>query len=799
MPREQADLVNVNFSKGLITETGPLGYPANSCKDLVNIKININGSASVRGGLMGPDVENAKLLKSDGSNNEDNVVLWEDPAGDGTSFLVTIGPNDLNGFTYCTPIEETGVQQTGLIPAWTLSDGSRVQLNSLNSFTATQVGGDLLLYNGTRFIFFRYFPGGTSTCPAMVEAGIPNLTTTPSVEWGEIELRYRKLDLYPSGLSVMDRPTTLSLNHKKNLENGGWTMSAIQAFYDYTATEFNTPQYPAYPSVSDRYLLGYKNDSTLDFEPKRFFEFPRPSPTTGILGHYILDMPSGNKPRVAGTFAGRMWYSGFEGDFSESVMFTQVLPFDDSVGRDNKITKPGFGQCLQGSDPTSREINDLVDSDGGVVQIPGLGKVLALESFSDGILVMSSKGVWFINGGLESFSANNYVVQKITDTPCLTSESVVRTPDSIMFYSGNGIARISKDTVGDLVAVSLTDLTIKSFLFSIIPEIRETMYGYYDRDESVVYWFMQGGRCLVFSTILGAFYYYDFGEYYQPLFDDNFARDYTMKIRPIWLPHFSYDDYNNFIGNSTRRKYSTCFLVGSAQLDNKVDNSNTYWYLTFLAPSEFGHYTDFIPDYMSNPAYQVAETPASVKANPYFPIRAHLESGISGIGDLMRSKTLFRVFSYFETTENNAAFIAKYIDSTYAVQINSSGFRPLDESECYLQAKWNWSSRKSSGKFSAKQKVYRDPKVEQINPIPFLGQSIVQIADPLRVQTEAVFPPLKADLRPFPNLAPTTDVVSSRCRVRGSGKSLSIKYSNSPARGFTLLGWGVPIFIETRP
>ena len=52
MPRSQVDQTGVSFAGGIITETGPLGYPQGAARDMDNIVIERNGSARVRNGLV---------------------------------------------------------------------------------------------------------------------------------------------------------------------------------------------------------------------------------------------------------------------------------------------------------------------------------------------------------------------------------------------------------------------------------------------------------------------------------------------------------------------------------------------------------------------------------------------------------------------------------------------------------------------------------------------------------------------------------------------------------------------------
>ena len=52
MARTAGNKFGANFSKGIVQETGPLGYPENSVRDMLNVIIERNGSARVREGMV---------------------------------------------------------------------------------------------------------------------------------------------------------------------------------------------------------------------------------------------------------------------------------------------------------------------------------------------------------------------------------------------------------------------------------------------------------------------------------------------------------------------------------------------------------------------------------------------------------------------------------------------------------------------------------------------------------------------------------------------------------------------------
>ena len=91
MARTQANQFGVTFSGGLVTETGPLGYPQGTCRDMDNLVIERNGSVRVRNGLVESEqTDAAAIIKrfTTGAAATDAVTLHEFPVDDTTKFLI---------------------------------------------------------------------------------------------------------------------------------------------------------------------------------------------------------------------------------------------------------------------------------------------------------------------------------------------------------------------------------------------------------------------------------------------------------------------------------------------------------------------------------------------------------------------------------------------------------------------------------------------------------------------------------------------------------------------------------------
>ena len=108
-----------------------------------------------------------------------------------------------------------------------------------------------------------------------------------------------------------------------------------------------------------------------------------------------------------------MFYSGVNssitgGDsrspnFSGYVFFTSVITGDDKLGT-----------CYQEADPTDSEINDLVTTDGGTIQIPEATQIVKIVSSQASLLVFADNGVWEVYGDTGGFIATSFQASKVS-------------------------------------------------------------------------------------------------------------------------------------------------------------------------------------------------------------------------------------------------------------------------------------------------------------------------------------------------------------------------------------------------
>ena len=126
---------------------------------------------------------------------------------------------------------------------------------------------------------------------------------------------------------------------------------------------------------------------------------------------------------------------------------------------------------------------------------------------------------------------------------------------------------------------------------------------------------------------------------------------------------------------------------------------------------------------------------------------AYLISGYLTGGDTQRGKTIPYLTTHFVQSESG-------FDGDYEL---------LNPSSCLIQAQWNWTNSANSNKWGTPRQAYR--------------------------LTRAFF----SDDFTFDN---GQSIVSTKNKLRGRGKTVSVKFSTEPAKDCQVLGWAMSVNVE---
>ena len=749
-----------SFVKGLITEASPLTFPENASIDEQNFVLNRDGSRSRRLGL---DYEGTYAKTSTGLTADDikegkqSFHRWDTPSGTSS---VAIGVIRIKNKLWFVDL------LTDSPSANLLNSGNSITITGLsnNNIETSTLNNQLIIV------------GKDLDKPVVLSYD----ATSDTVSQRTIDLKVRDIWGLADGLDDDERPATLSDEHKYNLRNQGWNTTIVTksttgdhdsnaATPDITTTDALVATRivtGGYPSNSDQWTLGKISDSSsADYEKfdANVLEKNSQSRYQVSKGSIVIDAfnrgssreaetdvtglntdaETGNLSTVA-SYAQRIFYSGIDssvtdGDdkspnYSGYIFFTKVVTSDDD-----------FGKCYQEADPTDPGINDIIDSDGGTIQIPEATRIVKIASSQSSLLVFAENGIWEIYGDTGGFIASSFQANKISTNGIFNPKSVVNINGNFIYWSKAGIYTLVTDAASGRFRAETISLTTIQSLFLEIPEIgKNNCKGFYDEKENRVRWLYNDSddtsytnnnyinkytKELVFDLTLQAFYTNTFSDLAT---GSPYVADY------IEVPGYavsSFDEAVEVTSGDTVIDSNTDTVVVTEDL--LLNRSSQFSYLTIQG-------TSFTISKFNNLAFKDWVTEDGTGAS----YSSYLVTGYELFGDVMREKQTPYIFFYFTRTEDG------YTTSGSNLILNN-------QSSCKVQAQWNWADSANSGKWGTEFQAYRLTR----NYIPSGSGDPFDYGD---------------------------GVIVTKSKLRGSGKVLSIKISSEEGKDMKLLGWAVP-------
>lgn len=505
---QRQPLEATRWVRGLITEASPLNFPEGSSLDEENFVLDRDGSRARRLGL---DYESGYSTNIVSSLTASGVAitnfLWENVSEDPeTNYLVHQFGNKL----FIFDADSTAVSANVLF-------GGAISLSATiaNRFSFASIQGDLIVAVGDQSLRIISELSDSYT-----------LTTT--------RLTVRDFWGVDDGYAIDERTSTLTDLHAYNLYNQGWPAEffcATEATDNPTEMNNGTTTDPV--EATKTYLGKYPSNADVIYSALTFFTNGRQAyysfalqnlilgNTPAAKGHYIIDLfnRSGGrvstyqedidagKParvdyttaiptdqstggiRAVASYAGRIFFAcspGEVGGDSESPHVGTFIPFSQLVD-----TREDIGKCYQTADPTAEDISDLIDTDGGYIQLPDAVNIKALIPFKTVLLVFADNGVWAVFGGDRGFTATEYQSSFITNNGCISAESIITTQSAVYYWSRNGIYVIGSEQAGGLTSESLTEETIQTLYNDIPYKSKRYTVGYYDDVNYRLRWLYQ--------------------------------------------------------------------------------------------------------------------------------------------------------------------------------------------------------------------------------------------------------------------------------------------------------------------
>ena len=765
MGRRAADVEITTFIKGLITEAGPLTFPENASLSESNFVLNRDGSRQRR---LGMDYEDGFTLKDTGVDLETNSDIatsshiWENANQDGT---LDIGVIQVGADLYLYDINQEVVSTSILNGGVAIATGGTPE----EEISATSIQGKLIVaHNLDHSLLYEYDSITDSVTSTNINLAVRD-------QFGVAETI--ALDFRPSfGSSSSDYHL-----HRYNLLNQGWPLSSdhIQNFDGTThstgdPTSTTRSQIGVYPSNSDIYWSFTNDGSPVAsligmYSPwmlKRGFTGAGKAPRGRIVidlfnrgqsrrdaypaGSFFIgqDRTQGAVTSVA-SYAGRVFYSAREDDLIDGddespnigslVFYSQVVSSETDLGR-----------CHSELDPTEETLNDILDSDGGFISIPDAGSILKLATLGNSLFIIADNGVWELHGGEKVFSATNQNINKVTRVGALSQSSVLSSEEILSYWSESGIQVITKDEVSLRgVAENITYTTIQTFYEDISVASRKKTAATYDPVARQVRWLYGdalantsfANKELVFDLSLKAFYT-------SSVTDLTSNTPYLGGYVPLSGTIFNTTAKNIVVGTS-EVVVGVDDVVASTRTINEATKGSTK-YLTFVKNTgdanwsfTFAHYkqADF-KDWVASDGVGL-DAPAS------------LLTGFLTAGTPSKDKQTPYLVTHCRLTEEG------FTDD------GLGNLTPIGPSSCKVQAQWEWTNSDSAGRWGPQFEAYRLPR--------YFGPT--GATDPFDYGFT---------------------VVTTKSKLRGKGRALSLLFSTEEGKNLHLYGWGHTLNIEEK-
>lgn len=535
MARVKQEKSYTNFRGGFITEATPLAFPENTCRDINNCDIQLDGSVRRRlgfnietgGGPLNPVFGLGAVAPQDSWAVTKHP--WKAVAGRaslnfmvfqvGHYLIVRDWDADVVSSVGAIGSKVTGATEFTIPAAFHFLPTSLTPEREATPLSSASGFGRLWFTSPIHKPFYM----------EMDELGQLSLNELYTEEYGPtVRLAMRDFAGIEEPLRSDERPTTLSDEHLYNLFNQGWRrdyMTEVRSnrgTYPSNAEQWHAARQTSPDGIDVGLLsniefgnsLSPRGHTVLDvLRPDRRYGSERSVFTIPGLGTQYNDVALTSFSAV-GFANGRLWLAGeINPKRPNGIYFSKIL----TKAQDAAV-------FMQVGDPCAEFFADILATDGGVIYIPEADTIERLEPYGAGILAFAHNGVWFIYGQERGFTADNYSVEKISSTGILGPRTVVRTDDSVFYWADNNIRTVAMPDRGVVpVVVDVSQDKIYTYYGLIPREARVTADACFDNVSKRVFWSWRQAdsysypqyqsffnRVLVLDTRTGAYSKYDF-------------------------------------------------------------------------------------------------------------------------------------------------------------------------------------------------------------------------------------------------------------------------------------------------
>ena len=349
------------------------------------------------------------------------------------------------------------------------------------------------------------------------------------------------------------------------------------------------------------------------------------------------------RPTCCAYAAGRVFYG-----MKNSLYYSQLIE-GESIDF--------LHRCYSKNDPTAEQLSDILDTDGGVIQIDEAINIKQVSPYSNGVLVYAENGLWYIGGPETGFTATNFSRNLVSTAGISSPQSVITVEGDQFYWSPEGIYRVSTNQFGQVNAESIIEGTLQTFYNDIPLLAKERVSGVYNKISKQVEWFYASATTD-----------------YKHAHDISLVLD--LRTGGLWP-----QSYNSILDEGQGQ-----FIVGGISTKRSTETKEVAYLVidTSLVTATQDYRVDF--GFKDDRAFN--------DFNLSYPI-AYIETGYESLDKPSNTKSAPMTGVHFLQTEES------FID-------DGSGGLVLDfQSSCKLSAKWDANSSNINGRWSAPQQAYR--------------------------------------------------------------------------------------------
>ena len=326
-------------------------------------------------------------------------------------------------------------------------------------------------------------------------------------------------------LPIDENPSKLSYAHLYNLLNQGWTSALIGKFWAKSADTDAKRIFPG-NNLAQQYLKDKKTDA---FKPEDLINMTFGN-TPAARGHFKLDYFNQDRNTAANlTTAMQEVVSAINNELGTSKTVADILDTDFPVSdptdpeEEVPVVKPKVdyvadtlayagrifylsgstllysqiiaedldkaSQCCTEADPTSEEISDVVETDGGLINLPDLGEGVKLAQVGEYILAFGTRSNMAITGTANNiFTATAYSAGALNAVPTQAPYSFVNTEFGLFYWGTTGINLIAPGE-GGLAVQDLSTSRILTWYGKLTNTQQKYCKGVYSSSKKKIYWF----------------------------------------------------------------------------------------------------------------------------------------------------------------------------------------------------------------------------------------------------------------------------------------------------------------------